>query len=515
MDEDELAYSLSSPTPSGKSPLQVPPPNDHFVYTVGRAATFWPMINGNGATWLEEDIAPLYQNETDTNLTWKGKLVNLDHQVGPDTRKIIVGSTIDEAYIKGVGIDIMNQLDRRQLEAYDVKPDEFAGDGDYAKQSVEINCDRSKSKFIVMVKPQSSKLSDQKIFSADEAAALGIRRTIVTDPAGEYLHEGIYRVVEAGFPRRVRGVGMLRNPADKSGVVYDIAANQAYSDTSDLEMAYQSCTPSSLSSEQEIPLDNAAFAVSQRNTDTEFASEGTMKTREYPLYETNQDMASSSPKAGLIKAAVDALGSSNPGRSRYTPSVHTEAIKRVRHAHNQLLQGENMAITAEEKAGIADPLNTEIAALRVTITANADEKANALTKANLILDGKDVEIAGLTGKLAKADEEIANLKNKVAEVASAELANKRLIDLANIEGFEIKDEERAALVELLKTESDDRFEIRVLTEKNASTERKYAKKTTDEQAGIKTAEEHAGMKAVLKPAADGTETKNAYSLLVK
>jgi hypothetical protein len=226
-------------------------------------------------------------------------------------------------------------------------------------------------------------------------------------------------------------------------------------------------------------------------------------------------MAKCSPHAGLIKAAVNALGSSDPGRKRYSPVVEAEAIKRVRKAHEQLSNGDyNMAMTAEEKAAIADPLNSEIAVLRNKIEDVNTEKAGLVTTTSLIAEGKDKEIAGLTEQLRVVSEEKAALETKINDTASTEVASQRLARLVTL-GFTVKDDEKAALMTELKSEADLQFEIRFLKEENASITRKYAAggkvATADEIAGLNKEDEHAGLKEVLS--VKGKDVPNAYSVL--
>jgi len=479
MDEDEVGF-LAVTKPSGKSPLKVPETNEQFVYTVGRALSFWPTVNGNGATWLESDIASLYSNKVDSNLTWRGKLVNANHEIGAKTQKMVIGTTIAEAFIPGVGVDVLNQLDRRQLKAYQMEANEFAAEtGEYSKQSIEIRCDRSKSKFIAVLNPGNADLATQKVFTAEEAAALGMRRTTDSDPQGKYLYENKYNVVEAGFPKRVWGIGILSKPqADASAVIYDIAASQDYANMDDLQKAYQDTAPTSLGDDIESSLPNDAFAIC--NDCDESMAKGSTTKRELPLYESKHRLDNQSPHAGLIKTAVDKLNGSD--KTKYSPALHAEANKRVRNAHKQISQGDKkMALTADEKAALVDPLENEIAGLKKTIKTKTDEQAEIEKSKVLELQAKDNEIAAIKTENDK-------LKAKIAADESALLVETRLAELSKVEGFEIKADEKAELLAKLSTEAEPDFRVRVLSAKNASLEKKLAagsSKTPDEIAALK------------------------------
>lgn len=473
MDEDETASFLSTTKPKGRSPLKVPETNEQFVYTVGRALSFWPVVNGNGATWLEDDIAQLYSNKVDANLTWRGKLVNANHD-----KKMVMGSTIAEAYIPGVGVDVLNQLDRRQLEHYQMQPTEFAADtGEYSKQSIEIRCDRSKSKFIAVINPGNADLKQQKVFSAEEAASQGIRRTSATDPLGKYQYENKYDVVEAGFPKRVWGIGILsKTPADPSAVIYDIAASQDYANMDDLQQQYQETQPFSLGMDVQSSLPNDAFAICDDGDES--LAKGSTAKRELPLYESKYSLDNQNPHGGLIKSAVDKLNGTD--KTKYSPALHAEANKRVRNAHKQLSGDKNMALTAEEKASLIDPLQTEIAGLRKTIKTKEDEQAAIEKSKELAVLEKDAELATL-----KAENE--KLKEKIKADETAALVDARLAELSKIEGFEIKADEKAALVTALSTEDEANFKVRVLTAKNSGLEKRLASgagKSSDELAAL-------------------------------
>lgn len=508
MNEDELAI-LSVPTPAGKSSLSVPPSNTEHVYTTGRAFSFWPVVNGNGATWFEEEIQKLYANHDDPNLTFKGKLVNLDHSVGSGKGSMIIGVTLQEKYIAGVGVDVLNQLDRRALDDHGIKASDFAANGDYSKQSIEINCDRSASRFIVMVAPNSTKLSDQKVYSAEEAANMGLRR-------GE-LYDGKYKIVEACVPRRFRGVAMVSNPADTTAQVFDVAAKQesgsmsadTYEDSSALDNSYGGDKPISLNSSDTNDLDDGAFAVVQGG-DEVAGTKPSYRKRELPLYESNKHHYSGIPHKGLIKAALVGLGQDKDGKRAYKPDVHSAALQKVRNAHSQLTGEYSMAQTAEEIAAIADPLKREIATIAEQLRVANEEKASGKTAETL----KDERIALLETEIARQTEENKALKVKADDAAAAEVASLRLIDLSKVEGFVVVDTEKAALLIALGAESESDFKNRLLKEENASLVRKLAAKgtATDEKASQNLSEEYAGLKAL-----DGHDVKlstnSAYAAL--
>jgi hypothetical protein len=514
--DDELAI-LSVPTPAGKSPLSVPPSNTEHAYTVGRAMSFWPVVNGNGATWFEEEISKLYANGDDPNLTFKGKLVNIDHSVGRGRGSIIIGVTLQEKYIAGVGVDVLNQLDKRCLADHGLVPEDFAMNGDYSKQSVEINCDRSLSKFIVMLKPNSTRIEDQKVYSAEEAATMGLQRGT--------LYDGKYRVVEACVPRRIRGVAMVGNPADTTAQVFDIAASKVqkldeesavststdtYEDSSGLDNAYGKTQPMSIDNSACDGLDDGAFAVVQGGDEiAATAMKPSTRVRSHPLYESNKHLYSGIPHKGLIKAALDGIGPDKDGKRAYPRDVHAAALQKVRSAHSQLTGDYSMSLPSEEIAKIADPLRADIVRLQSEIAAQSTEKATLADSVALHADAialKDTEIAGLKAQ-------IKEFNDKQDEQAALEVANARLAELAKIEGFVVADTEKAALLVAIGEDNEDQFKNRLLKEENASLARKLAaggKTVTDEHQSL--ADEHAGLKA-LSGASVKVPKNSAYAAL--
>jgi len=562
---DEIAYLFKAPLPTGSSRTPLPPANDAFGYTAGRAMEFWPTINGNNATWFEDDIRPLYEQGASADLTFKGKLVNLNHKIGPNSSNLIIGSIFDEAYIPGVGVDTINRLDKRLLTNYQINPDEFASRGEYANQSVEIACDRSKSRFIVMKNPGSKRIEDQQVYSADEAASLGIRRTHVGDPLGAYFHEDKYEVVEACIPQVVRGIAMLPNPADKNALIYDVAAGQddLFGDMS----GYDNVDPMGMSDEGQSDLPDDAFAVVDAKTemagqepkpygDVHYADP---KNGKYPVNTPEHARAAwdyiNHPKyaaeyepgeLALVKAHIRAAckhfgikigdedaAMSGPTRQyplyetpakhaaqqphkrlvkaamdalsnpkhEYPKSVQAVAVQRIKKAHNEL-QKTGDTMTPEEKAALTDPLTTEIAGLQAKITAHATEKA--ALEDNIALK----EQAHATA-LASKDDEIANLKKQIEDIRATEVASQRLAELKALTGYEVKADEEAGLVEALKSENDDQFKLRKLTAENDLLRKGV--KQTDENAG-KTEDEIAGLRN-LTNGGSGDKPKNPLAAL--
>lgn len=100
----------------------------------------------------------------------------------------------------------------------------------------------------------------------------------------------------------------------------------------------------------------------------------------------------------------------------------------------------------------------------------------ALEGKNTEVSEKDTEIAGLKEQNTKLADELAALKGQVEAKTQEELANKRLSELTAIEGFAVSDEEKAALVETLKTEDNLVFEHRVLKAKYSALEEASKKK---------------------------------------
>lgn len=206
------------------SPLSAPEPDDSFTYIVGRALSVWPTANGNNAAFAEEDFRQTkgLKSLIGTNLGFPFGLVNTNHSVGPGKPNIVIGSVREEAWAQDGGVDIVAQIDKRACAAYDIEPEDFASDlGNF---SIEIACDRDRSSFVCMTNPSSKRLEDQTVFTAEEAASLGIRRTSWAEPE-PYLYQEKHLVVELCSPIRCRGVAVLPDPADTTANVFEVAAS--------------------------------------------------------------------------------------------------------------------------------------------------------------------------------------------------------------------------------------------------------------------------------------------------
>jgi uncharacterized protein with von Willebrand factor type A (vWA) domain len=125
---------------------------------------------------------------------------------------------------------------------------------------------------------------------------------------------------------------------------------------------------------------------------------------------------------------------------------------------------------------------------KAALESRLAEVQAALEGKSTVLSEKDTEIAGLKEQNTKIAEELAALKGQIEAKAQDELANKRLSELTAIDGFVVSDEEKATLVETLKTEDTLVYENRVLKAKMASMElaakKKAEKKDDEEDAGL-------------------------------
>jgi hypothetical protein len=222
----------------------------------------------------------------------------------------------------------------------------------------------------------------------------------------------------------------------------------------------------------------------------------------HPLYASAEKYAKGQPHAGMVKAALQAHG---------TMKNQNVALKRLQVAHSQLHGAKSM-----EKA---EQLATEVAAL----TAKLDEAKTSIEQANTTISetkaavtAKDTEIAELAKQVKDLADEKAALEAKIADKEAEEKASARLAKLSEIEGFSVKDDEKAALIEVLKTEEEIAFENRVLKAKVTSMEeasKKIAddkKKADDEKAAADLADETAaalGDLDIVPKAFSGKEAK--------
>jgi hypothetical protein len=527
-------------TKISQSPLKPLEPDVSFAYFVSRALTYFPNVNGNNAAFIEHGYKET-RGMTEVIGTEDGfpfGLVNTNHSVGPGKINHVIGSIRKEKNIPGVGIDIMGQIDKRACAAFEIEPEEIAS-GEFSDVSIEIWCDRDKSTFVAMTNPSSDKLEDQKCFTAEEAASLGIRRTRWSEP-DPYLYEGKV-VVELCSPIRCRGVALVPDPADKTANVFEVAASMEQQQTEDAakkasaeahpepygpdadyadpgfrgKKRYPTDTeahvraalsywgnPSNRSkyaAQDQQHITNAIqkakekFGIGDNDeeksgfsttdipdlsptasyydsvtpvtetdactgdlpddayADVHFNPEEDESERRFPLYASAKSHADGVPHKGLLKAALQAH---SDGRTR-DPKA---ALQKLKLAHSQL-HGENM------------DKNEELAAALASANSAKDELAATITT-------KDGEIATLTQQVTTLTEEVASLKSQIAARDAEELANKRFATLAAVEGFTVTDEEKASLIEALKTEDDTKFENRVLTVKLAAAEEKAAKAKT-------------------------------------
>lgn len=536
------------------SPLRAPEPDESFSYLVGRAVTVWPEINGNQAAFVEEDFGLTKGLKqfigTDKGFTFG--LVNANHSVGPGKSNMVLGSIREEAWAQDGGVDLVAQIDKRACAAYDVEPEEFMEKGGLNSFSIEIACDRELSTFVAMTNPASKKIEDQTVFTAEEAASQGIRRTSWVEPS-PYLYQDKHLVVELCSPIRCRGVAVLPDPADKTANVFEVAASlenagkekhpEPYGDVPYADPGFRGKKRYPLDEEHihaaisywGRPENRAKYSQEQQDhisaeidkykkkygigdeekssfaltdvpalgqaipnyadidavdvdaamgadmpddafADTYFNPEECADERAYPLYASPAHYVQNKPHPGLVKAALQAHADGK---------IHNRqsALQRLKVAHSQLHGAKSM----DDKEQLA----TELAGVKTKL---AEVQATLESKDAAITD-KDTEIAGLKDENKKLTDEIAALKSEKEAKAAEELASKRLAELAAVEGFSVKDEEKAALLDTLKTEDQLAFENRVLKVKIASMEEAAKKKPMVKNDNDKDDEEDAGLLA--------------------
>lgn len=113
---------------------------------------------------------------------------------------------------------------------------------------------------------------------------------------------------------------------------------------------------------------------------------------------------------------------------------------------------------------------------------------STLAEVQAAVGGKDAEITALKEQNAQLAQENAALKSAIESKDAEERANARLAKLSEIDGFTVKDEEKAGLIETLKSEDELTFENRVLKAKVTSMEeaakKKPVTKTDEEDASL-------------------------------
>lgn len=568
-----MSYSVSTRASRPQnSPLTCPEPDGSYFYAVCRALSFFPTINGNSAFFEEQALAPLIG--TDKGFTFT--LANVSHSVGPGKPNQVIGTVRQEAVVPGEGVDLLVQLDRRACENYEIIAEDLLG-GDLSNVSIEILCDRENSQLVAFTNPQSKSLADQKVFTAEEAASLGIQRTAWSSP-DPYLYEDKYVVAENCKPIRCRGIAFVGVPADKTANVYEVAASleesaakdyltkgsdyadpgfredkkkrypldekhihaaidfwgrpenrdkytpeqqkhiQAKIDAAKKKFgigdeeksgfssddipsvtpmsSYYDVEPLDIDAAQHPDMPDQAFA------DTHFDPEEDCDKRAYPLYASAKHFVESKPHPGLVKAALNA----HADGKIHNPQT---ALQRLQVAHSQLHGAKSM----DDKEQLA----TELAAMKAKLA----EVQASLEGKDTVVSEKDTEIASLKAQIATLTEESASLKDGIAKRDAEEKAGKRLAELTKIEGFAVSDEEKASLLESLKSEDEVAFENRVLKAKITSMEeaakKKPAKKemSDEEKAAQRNSEEIAALRGLdIFPVHNvGAEKVDIYALI--
>lgn len=460
------ALEFRAPKPAGKSAIPIPPANESYFYAASRLLSAWPIINGNNATFFDEKLAPLMKKQ-DSEEGAVGKLANLNHSRGTSNR--VIGSIQGQHYMPGVGIDIVTRIDRGSASTYGLEPEDFAKDGEYSSVSVEMFCDRAQSEFIVVLDEENSAdLSKQKVMSAEEAETAGVTRTWPNLPE-PYLYKGKYRVVEACSPIRCLGAAFTDDPADPTARVFELAASRGavekkpdenagmgledsptmYDDPfSDISHNYTDVeTAGDMNGESRNELPDAAFGATYTDHD------GQATIRKLPLYDSPKAYKAGKPNPGHVKAAMEALTKGFRGQRVDLPSnVRAEAINKVRAAHDKVFPKGKSKMA--EHSEVLSP-EAELARLKGLIEQAETKQTEAASTATRL----QTQIDELTAIVAERDTEIASLKQVDADRVATEKASKRLEDLKTM-GFEVKDEESAALLETLKAESDVEYRLR-------------------------------------------------------
>jgi hypothetical protein len=206
----------------------IEPTGTHFG-TAGRLLSYFPQINLNGITFLEEDITP------DLVQTLVGSLVDIAHvkplygvtsNLVPGAKNATIGAIVDAKMVAGKGIDISCKLERIVTRGFGYTPEDFTpGSGGLATYSQECEFNPLDGHFIVVDKSKPDKIL-HKIPYAD-GVALGMSMDKISRCVSgkwEYvLHEG-NPVYYAPKPSSFSGVAHLAAPADVSAVTYRMAA---------------------------------------------------------------------------------------------------------------------------------------------------------------------------------------------------------------------------------------------------------------------------------------------------
>lgn len=379
-DLKETAAEQFDAVNDGQFALALPEANSDYAYAHARFFHFWPNRNSKGATYFAEDL------DADLLGTLQGKMINLDHDHGK-----VVGTVVQWATTSR-GVEGVVEIDRDKAKVQNLDIERMRTDPQYfSSTSIELTRNPLRSKYLIH-DDQGNILED---FPSETASDdMGLRRTSRVDP---FKYKGNW-VTERVVPQRFTGLALTSQPSDKDAIRWKMTASDP------------------------APKQNVVLKIVSQ-------SDSAAASKPEPQPESTPPPPVNLKPQGDVHYADP--GFEADGKSRFplnTPELVRDAIRFYAVPHNVA------QFTPAQQARITEAI--AIAAKQFGI--NVKETASAVESSTMT----DVEIAALQERAAKAEADLANLK----ETASDDRAELLVRELNDIHPFK-DDAERAKFKE--------------------------------------------------------------------
>lgn len=487
---NELEREIASATEwldqeqAGSAAIELPEPDEDYLYAGARLLSFWPVVNSRGATYEREDFSE------DSLNTLLGKQVNLTH----DKLNKVIGSIIGYK-VQPDGIDIAMRIDREQANFHGLEPEDMRKGNYFSQCSLELTKDPDGSHFYAYDDGYNIKQS----IPVMTGRRMGIRRTRESDP---YMLQGM-KVAERIKPARFTGVGLVPRPADATAQLYAVKADEGDEEDRPLqtmdEQLFIELLPEDYDavvngtfSEEHASARELEIAMKALTPGNNYADPGYKGVKKYPL-----------DNEGHVRSAARFWGIASY-RSGYTPEQQRHISAAIARAKKKYGIGDAekadtgvLTLSDVDKA----TLEAKISELEGQLASLRADKETASTEHNTKVSELEARITALETDLAARDEKISGYEQ---EKAAAERATKIEEILTQLHAIHpIADEEREALREKAAFVCDNDgviHELRAaqLEKKVAALEAAKAEAATEEPA--KTEEP---VKTEEKPTGDG------------
>lgn len=475
------------------SSIDLPEPDEDYVFVAMRLFSFWPIVNSRGATFDREDFS------ADILETLIGKQVNLEH----DGLEQVVGSVISYATTDD-GVDIGVRIDREQAAHHGLDVKDMRG-GYFSHCSLELTRDPANSQYIAY----DDGFNIQKSIPVLTGRRMGIRRTTARDP---YNFQG-YKVAERLKPKRFTGVGLVPVPADSTAALYRVKA----SDGEDEEERIESLNHVDEDFIELLPEDMDAIVAFESE---EAASEKPKaltpgKNHADPGYQPDRRPRYQLDSPEHVRSAAKFFGIASY-RAKYTPAQRAHIDAKIAAAKKRfgigdsekaaaLTLGENPTMSTEALDLLQEKVATLEAAVKSLTTDKETASAEASTAKTRVTE-LETRVQELETELASANETVRELREEKEKAAAEAKVDSLMTELHEI--HPIADEERENLREQASHACDNDGVIRALRAERKVLAFEKEKETAQAEAAAAEAEK---VKAKSKPAVVVTKEKEEAS----